>query len=243
MSDPAAMHEVFDDLRRVARGLSLVFSSYVIRIMAVVFGVILVVVFHNNHALMVSFALIAIGAFLVGMFMGIRGRSLCLAVPEGSKAKNYIWGAVTVDLIGIGLIITETILEYPQGLSALLTAVGEFLSLLFFVVFLRHTAELIRNDHLVSRAHAVILNGGFICGSSVALFIVVLLYGPVRVPNGGAALLCSGITLLGMALVVLIQYANLIRSLGRSIEEMVEAARQYIEPAEDSPRSQSDTFG
>jgi hypothetical protein len=235
MSDPVSISKMFADFRKVARGLSLVFTSYVIRITAVFFGGILAVVFTcmGNPALLLL-VLFFIGLlFLIGKIMAIIGRSQCLAIPEGTWARTYIWSTVTLDLLSIGLFVAMQVFDLPKGGVGILLLSGELLSLFCFVVFLRHTAELIQNDRLASRANAVILNAVFI-GCSFVAFVVFIYWLPMNGQKGGVAALCSTSTVFGMMFVVLIQYANLIRNVGRGIEDMVDAATRHLEQVDDS---------
>ena len=132
------------DLRRVARGLQLVFAELGLYVAAIIAGVV---------------------ALPLGLLPGVVGKIFCLAVPRKSEGLGIIRASVVCALLGFSLILifiyailldrNDPALIVPIGIAFILISLAVAASHILFLIFLRRLAKYVGSPRLARTARTI----------------------------------------------------------------------------------------
>jgi hypothetical protein len=197
-------------LLKVARGLGMIYNGIITVILAVLLGAILgmVMAFAAGGGGGMLVLIVAGLAALIGFVMVIVGTLMCLATPEETGAKGFVFASVALYVVGF---IASAIGQFME--NGPLIAIGTIASLaanVLFLLFLKQLAEFIGALQLAERAKLLLI----LLGVTVGLQIVTFLGLFVDLPLLGL----MGIAFLVISLVSFFLYLGLLDRLRKAIQ-------------------------
>lgn len=227
MNDDPELIEMLQGLRKVARGLRWIYVAYVSRTAASIITGVLVSIFRGNPIVVWVILMVFAAVLILGTLMGLVGRAKCRNVPEGSKAHPYIWAAVLLDFVGIGVILAIAV-NFNERLCTLIHLFSFISGMVCFMFFLRYTAELIQSRSLAERARLILQHAIWIVASMFVVLIVTVVLTKKAGPAAWGFFVCSFLIAGTLILVLLFQFTNLVRRLSTQIDRVVDAALRRL---------------
>lgn len=189
---------------RVPLGISLVYYSVELTLLAIVGSFVLPFVLPGNPMLAVR-AIVGLGVMIiVASVLSLVGTALCLTAPNEMHDKEFIYFAVALDAAAFLINVAGHFTTLPWLIVALpnLLMITGFVC---FLVFLKHVGRFMCNNALTSQAEGA-LNVGIVLVVVMVLFVV-----SVFVMPKARALLSLLAAILG--LVGFLRYARLLHDL------------------------------
>ncbi len=214
--------------RRVRTGLALLYYSIVtIFIAAIVAGIGIAIsgaiAGPGGGDLPVGAIIILVigGLVIIGAAIGtLVGQVFCISVPEISGARGFIIGAIVCMVVNVLLSIAGEAAgsEALSGIGSLVSLVGNVL----FILFIRQSATYLNDHQLAASALKFLIFG-------IIVFVVVVMLGVAAgVAAAGVAgapvfIVILGLVVIVCALVALVWYLRLLRSLMTTIDRRMGA--------------------
>jgi hypothetical protein len=158
-------------LLKVARGLGMIYNGIITLILAVLVGLLvgLILAFAAGPGATLFVAGVAGLAVLGGLIMVLIGTLMCLATPEETGAKGFIFASVALSVVGF---IASIIGQFMQNTPVItLGTLASLTANILFLLFLRQLSEFIGAFELAERAKLLLILLGVTVGFQVVAFV------------------------------------------------------------------------
>lgn len=166
-------------LLKVARGLGMIYNGIITIILAFLLGLVvgLILTFAAGAGAVVFIAGVAGLAVLVGLIMVLVGTLMCLATPEETGAKGFIFASVALSVVGF---LASAIGQFTDNTPV--TTLGTLASLtanILFLLFLKQLSEFIGAFQLAERAKLLLILMGITVGFQVVALVGIFIALPL----------------------------------------------------------------
>jgi len=197
---------------KVPLGISLAFYGLVLTVLAfipIAFAVPFVMygkpILDSLNPMLLGLIMVGLGILLfVAFVLGLSGKVFCLTAPAEMRGKGAICLAAFLDLLAICIAVGGRMVVSPQVASDLQYFLM-FVSLMCFLVFLRHLGDFMENHEFAKKASRLLILGAVLvlavllrrfCFSAVP--VAAVLFGILPIILGLVGLVLYSRLLLGM---------------------------------------------
>lgn len=188
-------------LRKVSQGISCVFYGLELSALAVLLGFVVPFAVAGDFALAMKLILglgvLSIAAGLLGLY----GKALCIASPSEMRGKEFIYAAVTLDVVAIVIQLASQFTSVP-GIITGSTTVLWVAGLACFLLYLARLGRFVHDDELAARSAGLVK-----IGVSLAATLVLSCASAFTMPAAG---ILFGLVALILGVLGLMRYSRLL---------------------------------